>query len=366
MKTAVVTDGRYRNAIVIARALHRAGYRVVVTQTRKECSHEPPVFFSNCVDEALWLDGSCYDAAYFKRLKGVLEQYNHPVLLCVGAVTLNMVSEHASELAQCCRFLIADKPVLDRLNDKAQVYEQAKRLGIPVPKQHTGVPTHFPVVIKPHCGEKLNLKAQDRYQIAHDRREYEQVMRNMRQYDENPIVQEKISGDGMGVNVLMDQDSRLIVGFCHRRIREYPTSGGPSTCCVSCYDETKLKQAYRLLQSVGFRGLAMVEFKGDCILEVNPRIWGSFALTECAGSRMTEKYAATAEGILLPYSPCDYRTGVRMRFVLNDTLAMLTYFRSKNWKKGVSGVVDIFRASEALFDPKDCRPFWEYLIGYLK
>ena len=33
MKTALVTDGKYRSSIAAVRALHRAGYRVVVTQT---------------------------------------------------------------------------------------------------------------------------------------------------------------------------------------------------------------------------------------------------------------------------------------------------------------------------------------------
>ena len=36
MKTALVTDGKYRSSIAAVRALHRAGYRVVVTQTRAD------------------------------------------------------------------------------------------------------------------------------------------------------------------------------------------------------------------------------------------------------------------------------------------------------------------------------------------
>ena len=35
MKTALVTDGKYRSSIAAVRALHRAGYRVVVTQTAR-------------------------------------------------------------------------------------------------------------------------------------------------------------------------------------------------------------------------------------------------------------------------------------------------------------------------------------------
>ena len=34
MKTALVTDGKYRSSIAAVRALHRAGSRVVVMQTK--------------------------------------------------------------------------------------------------------------------------------------------------------------------------------------------------------------------------------------------------------------------------------------------------------------------------------------------
>ena len=46
MKTALVTDGKYRSSIAAVRALHRAGYRVVVTQTRADVKSAPAVSVS--------------------------------------------------------------------------------------------------------------------------------------------------------------------------------------------------------------------------------------------------------------------------------------------------------------------------------
>ena len=43
MKTALVTDGKYRSSIAAVRALHRAGYRVVVTQTKAAIKRAPAV-----------------------------------------------------------------------------------------------------------------------------------------------------------------------------------------------------------------------------------------------------------------------------------------------------------------------------------
>lgn len=365
MPTAVVTDGKYRSSIAAVRALGRAGYQVIVTQTRGDCEKEPAVFSSQYASETVWIQGKATDADYPCRLSEILKQYQRPVLFCVGAQTLNMVSAHREEFSSFCDFLIAPQSVLDELNDKETVHRRAQELGIPAPRQYDGEPESYPVVIKPHCGEKFGLKAQDRYAIADDREEYMRVLEKMSRYDPQPIVQEKITGDGFGVSMLLDGESRLVCALCHRRIREYPVSGGPSTCCESVYDEKKIEQAYELLRSFGFVGLAMVEFKGDYILEVNPRVWGSFPMTEQAQSPMTARYAAAARGEELSYCPRDYKTGVRMRFLLNDTLAILGYLRKGPRGKGMAGIPDLLFGTEALAAKDDPKPFRRYLLGYL-
>lgn len=365
MKTAVVTDGKYRASIAAVRALGRAGYRVVVTQTRDDASAAPPAFVSRYAAETRWIEGGCQDEAYPRRLMDLLRKYGRPVLFCVGAATLNAVAANRQEFARVCDFLAAPPEVLDQLNDKEAVHRRAEELGIPVPKEFNGPPDRFPVIVKPHCGEKFGLKAQERYAAARNTEEYERAMARMSQYDPHPIVQEKIAGDGLGVSLLLDQNGRMIDALCHRRIREYPVSGGPSTCCVSFYDEGRIEAACRLLQSFGFTGLAMVEFKGGCLLEVNPRIWGSFPMTEQAHSAIVEKYARAAAGEDVGYIPQDYETGVKMRFLLNDTLAILGYFRNRQWRRGCGGLLDVFRAKEALGAADDPAPFRRYLKNNL-
>ena len=81
--------------------------------------------------------------------------------------------------AQVCDFLIAPPEVLDALNDKEAVHRRCEELGIPVPKQYDGRPDCYPVVIKPHCGEKFGLKAADRYAVAYNGAEYEAHLARM-------------------------------------------------------------------------------------------------------------------------------------------------------------------------------------------
>jgi len=361
VKTVVVTDGKYRASIAAVRTLGRAGYHVVVTQTRGDLPYAPPVFASKYASQTRWIDGSAKDVAYPDRLLAVLNEYDRPVLLCAGAVSLNAVSRQRGRFAKVCGFLIAPPETLDLLNDKEAVHRRCEELDILAPRQYDGEPEAYPVVIKPHCGEKLGLKARDRYAVATSREEYEARLAAMRQYDPHPIVQEKVNGDGMGASLLLDKDSRLICAVCHRRIREYPAAGGPSTCCESFYDAGMIDRAYRLLKSFHFVGMAMVEFKGGCVLEVNPRIWGSFPMTECADSPFTCRYAQAAAGETVEYVPQDYQTGVRMRFLLNDTVATLNYLRHGQAGKFFQGVADVFRAREALSSRDDPAPMRRYL-----
>ena len=361
MKTALVTDGKYRSSIAAVRALHRAGYRVVVTQTRADVKSAPAVSVSKSCDDFRWIDGACADADYAEKLLSVLKEYEHPVLFCVGAVTLNTVAARREEFAALANFLIAPKETLDALNDKESVHQRALELGIPVPREYDGTPESYPVVVKPHCGEKFGLKAADRYAVANNEAEFDAIMEKMQRYDPSPIVQQKIRGAGAGVSLLLGCKSELLGALCHRRVREYPITGGPSTCCESFYDEKMIAQAYALLKSFHFVGLAMVEFKGDCILEVNPRVWGSFPMTEAAQSPIVAHYAQAAQGGQVTYAAKDYRTGVKMRFFLNDTVAALSYLKAGRVKEGLCGLGDLFTAKEALSAKGDGKVMRAYL-----
>lgn len=365
MGTVVITDGKYRASIAAIRMLGRAGYRVVVTQTRGDCALEPPGFASRYASESRWLEGSADDPTYPDRLYALLAEYEHPALFCAGAATLNAVAEQRERFAKVCDFLIAPTEVLDALNDKEAVHRRCGELGIPVPRQFEGEPDAYPVVIKPHCGEKFGLKAKDRYAVARNREEYAAKRAAMERYDPRPIVQERVEGAGAGASLLLDGESRLICALCHRRVREYPMTGGPSTCCESFYDEAMINRAYELLASFGFVGMAMVEFKGDRVLEVNPRVWGSFPMTERADSPFALRYVRAAAGERLDYAPRDYKTGVRMRFTLNDGAAMLDYLRHGRPGSFFQGMADWFRAREALGAKDDPAPFRRYLRNTL-
>lgn len=102
------------------------------------------------------------------------------------------------------------------------------------------------------------------------------------------LVQERISGSGAGVFGLADENG---VGCwsAHRRLRMMNPGGSGASACVSVSPNPETQAAAeRLVRSVGWRGMFMVELLRDkagreWFIELNGRPWGSMALARHAG-----------------------------------------------------------------------------------
>ncbi len=368
MVTVVVTDCKYRSSVTAVRSLGRAGYDVVAIATERDVKGAPPAFYSKYVNECVMLEGSVNDAEYKERLKELLSKYENPVLFPVGAKTLETVSKDLDGFSELCRFNISRDDVLASANDKIFVTRLAQELGIPTPSEYSADAPEFPCIVKPRCGEKAGLKAADRYIKCYNKEQFDRALEKITQYDKTPIVEELVEGDGEGVSVVMDKNNKPASVICHRRIREYPVSGGPSACLESTYDGKLADHAVKLLSALGFRGRAMVEFKGGRLLEINPRVWGSFPMTEYADSNFSVNYVRTALGEGFDAPDTSYNRGVRMHFAVNDAACIVSLIRHGKFRKAMSGIADFIRPGvrDGLRDKKDKKPFRVYLKQVLK
>lgn len=372
----LVTDTRYRASLAAVQSLGRAGYPVAALHTQGD-GGAPAAFASKYVKKRVTLPCSAKDADYLELLAQVCgslgEEYGAaPVVFPVGAATLAQLAEHREALEGHARFLVSPPAVLEAANDKRRVGELARSLGVPAPKEYPcpggALPEAFPVVVKPRCGEKFGLHAEERYRKAYDPAGFRAAWEAMARYDPQPVVQELLTGEAVGVSLVMDEKSRPVSALCHRRVREYPTQGGPSSCCESVWDGDLVQHAVKLLRGLGFVGLAMVEFKGGKLLEINPRVWGSFPLTYKCGAPLARDYVRASLGEELPLiQGPGYKTGVRMQFVLNDGLACLGYLRQGQPGRGLRGLVDLLnpRVKDGVFSCDDPRPFFRYLKNAL-
>lgn len=364
--TVIVTDAKYRASIAAVRSLARGGHEIVLTQTAVDANGDIPAFHSKYAARTVMLEGSVCDTdMYLKQLIRLAREYDRPTILPIGAKTTALLAANRESLREHCDFVITDEQTLERVNDKERVRLAANEIGIPTPRtyEHGEKPTGYPVIIKPRCGEAFGLKASDRYRIVRKPEEYERVYAELSRYGGSPLVQELISGEGRGVSVLMNEGGIAVSAICHRRIREYPTSGGPSACCESFYDESLVRAAEKLLSHMNFVGIAMVEFKGEYLLEVNPRIWGSFPMTYYAGSGFSCDYVRLARGEKLARAVCDYKCGHRMDFVLSDIAACVELLRRGKLSAFAEGVADILscRAHDGIKDRDDPAPYRAYL-----
>jgi hypothetical protein len=207
----------------------------------------------------------------------------------------------------------------------------------------------FPCIIKFRGDNReTHWRPEERYSIAPDAEALCSEYRRMHDIESYPIVQEYIEGKGYGFFALYDGRRSLKARFCHKRIREYPAQGGPSSCSESIFDPELDRIGRRLLDSLEWRGLAMVEFKFDdvrkehFIIEVNPRYWGSLPLAVYSGVNFPVLHVLSA--LERPYEPVlEYRLGRRIRFLDRDIRAILDRVRfEEKVRKKIRLLLELF------------------------
>ncbi len=383
--TAVITDVHYRMSLALIRELARSGVRVVCCE--RENVSAPLGFVSKSTSRSVTLPAEGYMDKLFELCSGLAQsEGERPALLPVGATTLALLAKDETR----CRFrdvaglCIPTPEQLDLLNDKTRVANLAQENCIPVPRNFSMPQGEFPdsrllpLVIKPQCGERLGLPAAKRYVIARTPGEAHEAFLHFSELaGEPPVVQEYIPGSGLGCSVLASE-GEIISYICHRRVREYPVSGGPSSCCDVIERPDLVKYARRLVGTVGLTGLAMLEFKEDAqgkprLLEVNPRVWGTFPLTRAAKSPIPLLWCLLAwnqgnpqKAVTLPEVRAPRRC--RMRFAASDIMSAVGYIKTGKPRRAAGAFLDLIRLSvkDGLWEWRDIRPGLMYYRSLLR
>lgn len=384
--TAIITDVHYRMAPALIRDLGRAGVRVVCCE--REGVPAPLGFRSRYSARNVTLPAEGWAEALY-ALCGELAQEDRrrPALLPVGAGTLAVLAAARERFGSVCGLCIPTRSQLDLLNSKAAVSELAGRLGIPVPlafvrgaEEEIGdfaARLPLPCVVKPLCGEKMGLSAAQRYAVVRTPAEATERFTYFRGLaGEDPVVQEHLPGGGLGCSVLCE-DGAVRAALCHRRIREFPVAGGPSACCDRVDRPDLEAHAAAMVKELHFTGLAMFEFKEDAagaprLLEVNPRVWGTFPLTRVSRSGIPLLWFTLAWNrgnpeplplpALSPFRPC------RMRFAPSDLMSAVGYFKRGERKRALDAAADLLRPSvkDGLWEWSDPGPGLSYYASLLK
>jgi predicted ATP-grasp superfamily ATP-dependent carboligase len=242
---------------------------------------------------------------------------------------------------------------------KGIVLDRAQNVGIAIPAQYTiasadmldAVPYDtlpYPLVVKPARsvaegmetgGTSLGSVAGDggvraKFIVRHaaDREALQAILHTMEPQAFPLLLQQRVIGPGVGVFVLLWNDT-VLGAFSHQRIREKPPSGGVSVYRISRpMDAALLDRSVALLRTFGWCGVAMVEYKVDArtgvpfLMEINGRFWGSLQLAIDAGVDFPTLLVRAATGER-PAPVVTYDTACGSRWWWGDVDHLVARFR---------------------------------------
>lgn len=356
----IVCDCHYRSAICAIREFKKLKEDVIAVTVDKH--KNPPAFSSKYIDRKVVLSSDSTE--YKNQLIELCKEYDSPVIFPTGNFTLEILANNKEKFNDIAKFCVSDFSTLNMLNDKKWVKEKVCKYGIKVPEKYTpDTIKHFPVVVKPFCGEKFSLKAADRYKIVHNQSELKIALECFKQYDNDPIIEEYVEGHGMGICVLLNKNAQTQTYFSHKRLIEYPIDGGPSALLKTVYDSNLTNKVCGFFEAIKFNGIAMAEFKcnesGAYLLEINPRIWGSFPATSGAKSDYVKAYLNASRG---KYDIVEqkYIINKKIKFSRGLTASAFSYFKRMKIAKGFMCLIHLLNPfiCDPVFSIKDPIPYF--------
>lgn len=219
---------------------------------------------------------------------------------------LDTLARVASRLGPRLLPVIGDAHQVLQVMDKAAFQALAEAHGLPVPRswsppdpaalQQAAAQARYPVIVKPafpyHWHSALAQAFRGRKAVRlDDAAALIAFGAGLGASDLGVMIQEYVPGDDdqhVDVHAYLDGQGRVRGCFSGRKLRIHPIHAG-SGCFVESLDCPALEaQTVAMLQRIGFRGLANVNYKrhavtGEYMLfEINPRVsqWGFFT-TRC-------------------------------------------------------------------------------------
>ena len=331
MQMNILVIGNFQQTVTIIRSLGRNGYGVVIAKPSRN-----PVFtqYSRYVTD-VWIHPPRDGDEFFPALTECLRSRDIRCILPVGDADHHLICSHLDELPTDVDLVSPGPDVLRRCLDKGEAYLAAEQAGVPVPHQeiahsleevHSGAEVvGFPCIVKPvdslrfFWGKKA-LKFRNREEL-HD------AFTTWPEGNDQLIVQEFATGQRHNCDLLAT-DGRLTDYFELKVLRTNFYNGtGLFVDGVSIPPDPRLREhCANLLQVLHYDGPAMVQFLVDDergtvrFLEINPRLDAFSAVAYHSGYDFPLLSVQQALGAQPPRSrkPQDYRTGVRVHWLLGD------------------------------------------------
>ena len=306
----LVTDGEFKHTLGIVRRLAERGHEVHLLAR----SDRAPAVHSRAVRR--WYPAPASGTPEFDaRLVEIAGPLAPVSLVPVGSGAMASADRLRGTLPTGVAVALPSESSFAIANDKARSAALAKSLGVRTPHERVVTSAREAAAALRELGLPLVLKS--------SREEGRKVLRYVRAESQlapayeavralahdGVLAQEWIAGEGFGFCGLWWEGVRQRA-FMHRRVREWPPSGGTSAAAESVPDAPALERAGgTLLDALRWHGVAMVEFKGALeraeftLIEINAKFWGSLDVALAAGVDFAGDLVELLEGRTLPPQP---------------------------------------------------------------
>jgi predicted ATP-grasp superfamily ATP-dependent carboligase len=332
----LVTDAQMRQSLAIIRSLGKKGLKVIAGDSEIISTG----FFSRYTYKRIvYPDPLQNEKGFVDFILNLVRKGNIEMIIPVRDKCLIPLSKHKKEFEKFTRLPFPDFTTITKARDKSKTIKIASQIGIPVPKTIVASNEEdiltikkFPVIIKP-----TESSGSRGFSICHNQKELLINFRRLTQQYHKFLIQEQIpqNGEEIGYYAIFDFYHQMKAFTVQKRLRSYPIYGGPSTFRKTIKHKLIEKLGGKLLRHLRWQGVAMVEFKVDPrdnlpkLMELNPRFWGSLALSIAAGIDFPYLlYQLAINGKIEKVS--SYKLDVKCRWLLPGDILWFLYSK-KSW-----------------------------------
>ena len=338
-RTILIPSGTTRTSEVAARALMKAGFEVVLGIPTGFYGAPRLIRLGLC--RGIHHPEPCENQDEFQRwLVEWVEVHSEALVLPILEEVLFAVNEIREKCASPRSFICPPDASLHYALSKYRSIEAAIKANLSVPKtlfirepdsERVNVPVkwrEFPAILKwdnAHCDGRY-VKGSNK--VVWSLEEVEDCVAELSHRRCGVLLQSLVPGQGYGCFRLRDQ-GETVLSFAHRRLHEVPWTGGVSAMCEPASVESIETDTSALLEGIDYRGVAMVEFRGNeqsgfYFMEINGRLWGSLGLAE--GNHAPFPVTMVRRHLGLPHT--DDKERMHRRTAWHDPMLQKLYVKS--------------------------------------
>ena len=199
-------------------------------------------------------------------------------------------SKHRKMLSEHFKMILSPGNMTGELVNKRYQYAEARRVGMPMPA--TYYPStleeaevikddlEYPVIIKPSLSHVFLSKLNRKAFIANGPKDLLGIFNQQLPPNHPVIVQSFIPGPVTNLyetETYVGQNGKVLAFLVRQKLRQFPEDTGMGTLERTINDPEIVRLGTDFVQSIGFKGIANLEFKMDDrdgkykLMEINPR-----------------------------------------------------------------------------------------------